>query len=124
MKRVIIGIAVLVILLFCVISAQAEVISWKNPITYADGSAISTTDQGKIQTFVKIKAAGETDFVLLGTVKYGGKTWNGTLPYDPGTVVQINLVSNLYSLDSVSLLIDYTIPTIPPSPPTEGTVSR
>ena len=106
--------------------AMAEKITWTNPAVYADGSAISSTDQGTIQTVIAIKGADETDYTALSTVKYGGKSYTGVLPvkYVPGSIVQISLSSSLYGLYSTPTVIDYTIPTVPPASPTDVVVVR
>ena len=71
--------------------AMAEKITWTNPTVYADGSAISSTDQGTIQTVISIKGADEADYTTLTTVKYGGKSYTGILPakYTPGSAVKV-----------------------------------
>ena len=125
MKKVLF-LAVLAMVLMFAGMAAAEKITWTNPVTYADGSAISSTDQGTIQTVISIKGADEVDYTALATVKYGGKSYTGVLPvkYAPGSAVQISLSSSLYGLYSTPTVIDYTIPTVPPASPTDVVVIR
>ncbi len=122
--------------LFCVLAvlglfvfsgmACAEKISWVNPTAYSDGSVISTADKSTIQTVISVKGATETEYVALSTVKYGYTSYTGLFPaaYTPGTAINVKLTSKLYGLDSEPTVVDYTIPTIPPSSPTDVTIIR
>lgn len=122
-KSLFVFMAILAILLFAGI-ATAEKISWVNPTTYSDGSAISTADKSSIWTIIKIKESTETEWTTFATVKYGGSSYTGNFPYGPGKSVSIQLEWFLHDLYSAPLAGSYVIPTIPPSPGSDITIVR
>lgn len=127
MKRRIFAVLLALMLSLLMVSAvSAEKFTWTNPTTYSDGSAISITDQSALQTNIKVKSAAETDYITLATVKYGGKSFTGAFPaaYVPGTEMSVQFSWTLRDLTSEAVTTTYTLPTIPPSPGTDITITR
>jgi len=114
---------VLVALLMCsVCFAETLPLSWTNPGTKTDGTALTEAEKAVAVTAVEFKGPSDTVWTVADQVPFPGNTYTWTIPdtFVPGDEVSIRvrtIVGQLISEYSYRLV--YTIPVVLPSPPAE-----
>ena len=95
MKRIIVLLA-----LFVAAPAIAETISWTNPTTYADNTAISAADRALIKNYLRYRI-GTGTWGYLGETTGGKLSWTGTLPAAVGVAAGYSVSAALTGADGV-----------------------
>jgi len=104
--------------------AGAETISWNNPTTYVDNTAISVADQATITTRIYHGTTALAS-TLLATVTGGLETWTGPIPYTKGQTAYFRATAELAGQTSdYSPATSYTVPYVAPKAPTTINIVR